>query len=225
MTFNKILDTELDYMNFNMDKNIMIEFTDGHHYTYLKLHDFTDIEVFDEKFFDANKYGLKPNPNIYGIYEMKTEIPKITLLIVSINDILIVKTNNYEIIHKDEREEFDINSRYIKSIKTNISNFEISKIRLGTNEKLDVEFEVCLNTQNQKLSYMSKNYVEAFKIVKHSGKIENNSFLNNLDKVFPVKDSLKKGYYHHMKLNDNSISLELLFTGVNFDVQLFEEDC
>ena len=59
----------------------------------------------------------------------------------------------------------------------------------------------------------------------HSGKIENNSFLNNLDKVFPVKDSLKKGYYHHMKLNDNSISLELLFTGVNFDVQLFEEDC
>ncbi|RJV77302.1 hypothetical protein DW969_07825, partial [Eubacterium sp. AM47-9] len=126
---------------------------------------------------------------------------------------------------KDEREEFDINSRYIKSIKTNISNFEISKIRLGTNEKLDVEFEVCLNTQNQKLSYMSKNYLEAYKIVKHPGKIENNSFLNNLDKVFPVKDSLKKGYYHHMKLNDNSISLELLFTGVNFDVQLFEEDC
>ena len=89
MTFNKILDTELDYMSFNMDKNIMIEFTDGHYYTYLKLHDFMDIEVFDEKFFDANKYGLKPNPNIYGIYEMKTEIPKITLLIVSINDILI----------------------------------------------------------------------------------------------------------------------------------------
>ncbi len=29
MTFNKILDTELDYMSFNMDKNIMIEFTDG----------------------------------------------------------------------------------------------------------------------------------------------------------------------------------------------------
>lgn len=67
MTFNKILDTELDYMSFNMDKNIMIEFTDGHYYTYLKLHDFMDIEVFDEKFFDANKYGLKPNPNIYGI--------------------------------------------------------------------------------------------------------------------------------------------------------------
>ncbi len=36
---------------------------------------------------------------------MKTEIPKITLLIVSINDILIVKTNNYEIIHKDERKD------------------------------------------------------------------------------------------------------------------------
>ena len=215
MTFNKILDTELDYMSFNMDKNIMIEFTDGHYYTYLKLHDFMDIEVFDQKFFDAN---------IYGIYEMKTEIPKITLLIVSINDILIVKTNNYEIIHKDERKEFDINSRYIKSIKTNISNFEISKIRLCNSVKLDVAFEVCLNIQNQKFSYMSKNYVEAFKIVKHSGKIENNSFLNNLDKVFPVKDSINKGY-HHMELHDHRISLELLFTGVNFDVQLFEEDC
>lgn len=225
MIFNKILDTEFDYMSFNMDKNIMIGFTDGHHYTYLKLHDFTDIEVFDEKFFDANKYGLKPNPNICGIYEMKTEISKITLLIVSINYILIVKTNNYEIIHKDEKEEFDINSRYIKSTKTNISNFEISKIRLGTNEKQDVEFEVCLNIQNQKFSYMSRNYVEAYKIVKHSGKIENNSFLNNLNKVFPVKDSLKKGYYHHMELHDNRLSLELLFTGVNFDVQLFEEDC
>ena len=45
MTFNKILDTELDYMSFNMDKNIMIEFTDGHYYTYLKLHDFMDIEL------------------------------------------------------------------------------------------------------------------------------------------------------------------------------------
>lgn len=71
---------------------------------------------------------------------------------------------------------------------------------------------------------MSKNYVEAYKIVKHSGKIENNSFLNDLDKVFPVKDSINKGY-HHMELHDHRISLELLFTGVNFDVQLFEEDC
>ncbi len=33
-----------------------------HYYTYLKLHDFMDIEVFDEKFFDANKYGLKQIP-------------------------------------------------------------------------------------------------------------------------------------------------------------------
>ena len=30
---------------------------------------------------------------------------------------------------------------------------------------------------------------------------------------------------HHMELHDHRISLELLFTGVNFDVQLFEEDC
>ena len=49
-------------------------------------------------------------------------------------------------------------------------------------------------------------------------------FLNDLDKVFPVKDSINKGY-HHMELHDHRISLELLFTGVNFDVQLFEEDC
>ena len=79
------------------------------------------------------------------------------MLIVSINDIFIVKTNNYEIIHKDrKRMNLILIAVIIKSIKTNISNFEISKIRLGTNEKLDVEFEVCLNTQNQKLSYNVK---------------------------------------------------------------------
>lgn len=222
MEYNKILDGELTYLRLFMSKNTAIELTDNQNYLYLILYDFTDIEVYDEKFFDASKFGLQQNLNIYGIYELKSETHNRTLLIISMNDILIAKVANYEIIYKDKKEVSESNSCYIKCMEKSVKNYEISNISLGNCEKKDVEFEVFLNVPNQKYLYMSENYIEAYKITKHLNNTENNSFLDYLDKVFPVKDYIDDGYYHHMTLRDNKLSLEFLFSGVNFDVQLYE---
>lgn len=224
MMYDKVLNCKLNFINLVMDNNVVIEFLNDS-YVYIKLLDFIEITVVDEKFFDVNEYGLKASPDIYGVYELRSDKSYRELLIVGIDDILIVKTSNYKITN-EVRNDFKITDRYLKRINRNdLLNYNINQIKLGSFSQCDMRTEINLKFNNHKLVYISENYFEAFKIIKKTKEVQTEKFIEILNESFPVIDYIERGYYHHINLNDNEIAFDILFSGTNFEIKLFELDC
>lgn len=51
---------------------------------------------------------------------------------------------------------------------------------------------------------------------------ELNDFIKTLEKTFPVIDYINDGYYHNLKLDDNEIAIEILFSGIKFETELYK---
>lgn len=164
--FEKILNYELVFVNLIMDKNITIMFSNNDDYIYLEVLDFNKIEMFDEKFFDVDKYGLQATPDIYGIYEMKSKELYKTLLIVGFNDILIVKSYDYKLSNNVEMNYKIVESNLERIDKINVLNYRINEIKVGEFPGNNIKSKIDLDLKGQKIVYISRNYFEAFKIEK-----------------------------------------------------------
>lgn len=219
----KISNQKLDFMNLVIHEDLVIEFYDEN-FVYIKLQDFIEIKMVDEKYFCPEEYNLQPNPDICGVYESEIDKQYKTLLIIGYNDILIIKAYHYEINKEFEREKSSKVYKFSKhKNQMNLSNININEVRIGCFPENQLMFELRFSEKEEKFSYISKNYFEAFKIVRKTKDIESKDFIDYLaERSFLAKHALECGISHHVLLDTIDMTIEIIFTGYDLDMQLYK---